>query len=340
MILGLLDEAVSSGARWSKACEALGVDRRTIQRWKRQDVGDDRRAGPLKKPANALSEAERAHVLDVVTSPQYRDKSPKQIVPLLADQGEYIASEKTIYRILHASSMATYRAIPKAPSKRHRPAPLHATGPNQVWSWDITYVQTTVRGIFYYLYMVMDIWSRKIVGFEVFDRECSELAAWLIQATYRAEGVAEDQLSLHADNGGPMKGATMLAMLQKLEVMPSFSRPSVSNDNPYSESLFRTAKYRPDYPSKPFDSVEAARTWAAHFVSWYNHEHLHSSIGFVTPNDRHEGKSEAIMENRKKVYEAAKAARPERWRGGVRNWEHITDVTLNPTPDEELHATA
>ena len=335
MILGLLDEAVADGARLAPACEVVGMDPRTVQRWRRQGVGDDRRAGPLTKPKSALSGTERARVLNLVNSPEYRDKSPKQIVPLLADRGEYVASESTVYRILRAEGQLKHRATSEAPAKRHRPEPLTATGPNQVWSWDITYLKSAVRGSFFYLYMVLDVWSRKIVGFEVHDTECSKLAAWLLEASCSAERVREGVLSLHSDNGGPMKGATMLAKLQDLGVAASFSRPSVSNDNPFSESAFRTAKYRPDFPSRPFADLDAARTWAREFVRWYNDEHLHSSIRFVTPSDRHNGHDQRILDARAEVYEKARARHPERWSADPRDWSRVNTVTLNPLPEME-----
>lgn len=339
MILGLLDEAVSAGARLARACEVVGLDVRTVQRWRNQGVGEDRRAGPTTRPKNALSSRERADVLELVNTPAYRDKSPKQIVPLLADRGEYIASESTMYRILRAENQLQHRSRSKAPLKRHRPRPYTATGPNQVWSWDITYLKSSVRGSFYYLYMTIDVWSRKIVGFEVHTTECATLAARMMAAACATEGVEPGgALVLHSDNGGPMKGATMLSKLQELGVAASFSRPSVSNDNPFSESAFRTAKYRPEYPAQPFESVEAARAWARTFVRWYNEEHLHSSIRFVTPSDRHEGHDQGILKARKKVYDAARRRRPERWSRGPRDWTPVLEVTLNPTPETEVGA--
>jgi len=215
MILGLLDEAAASGARLAPACDTLGLDVRTVQRWRRQSVGDDRRAGPQTKPTNSLSNAEKARILEVVNSPEYRDKSPKQIVPLLADQGEYMGSESTIYRLLRSNEQLKHREASKAPTKPHRPPTLKATGPNQVWSWDITYLKSPLQGAFFYLYLVLDVWSRKIVGFEVHDRECSELAAWLFDAICGAEAILAGQLSLHSDNGAPMKGSTLLAKLAR-----------------------------------------------------------------------------------------------------------------------------
>jgi len=338
VILGLLDEAVTAGARLSSACDVVGLDVRTIQRWKKQGVGEDRRAGPVTRPRNVLSSKEKAKVVELANSRAFRDKSPKQIVPLLADRGEYVASESTMYRILRAENQLQHRSRSRAPEKRHRPQAYTATGPNQVWSWDITYLKSPVRGCFYYLYMTMDVWSRKIVGCEVHATECASLAAQMTAAACTAEGVGDGTLVLHSDNGGPMKGATMLAKLQELGVATSFSRPSVSNDNPFSESAFRTAKYRPEYPVRPFESVEAARAWARSFVRWYNEEHLHSSIRFVTPSDRHDGHERSLLEARERVYEAARQRNPERWSRGTRNWTPLREVTLNPAPDSEVRA--
>jgi transposase InsO family protein len=335
MILGLVDEAVAAGARLEPACEVLGLKPRTLQRWKRQGIGDDRRAGPLTKPANALNEAERAEVLEIANSREFRDKSPNQIVPILADRGEFVASESTFYRLLRENDQVQHRERSKQPAKRSRPTAYTATAPNQLWSWDITYLKSSVKGSFYYLYMVLDVWSRKIVGYEVHEEESSELAAWLLEASCGAEGITKGSLVLHSDNGSPMKGATMLAKLQDLGVAASFSRPSVSNDNPFSESTFRTAKYRPDYPSRPFACLAEARTWAASFVHWYNTEHRHSSINFVTPADRHEGRDAEILMARDEVYADAKRRHPERWSGATRNCSPIQKVTLNPAPQKE-----
>lgn len=330
MILGLVDEAVEAGARQEKACEIIHIEARTLQRWRKQGIGDDGRAGPRHPPANKLSAAERARVLEVVNDPEHRNLSPKQIVPRLADQGEYLASESTIYRILREEHQVLYREPSRAPQKRHRPTEYVATGPNQVWSWDITYLHTTVRGRFFYLYVVMDVWSRKIVGWTIEAEESAELAQAMLNAAFEREGVHRGQLVVHSDNGGPMKAATLLAFLQGLGIVMSFSRPSVSNDNPYSESLFRTTKYRPEYPSKPFESIEQARAWMAWFAAWYNTEHRHSALKFVTPAQRHAGEDVEILERRAAVYAAAKARNPRRWTKGVRDWTHGQEVVLNP----------
>ena len=176
----------------------------------------------------------------------------------------------------------------------------------------------------------MDIYSRKIVGWQVYESESSELASEVMRDICGRENVAPKQVVLHSDNGSPMKGATMLAMLQKLGVVPSFSRPACSNDNPYSESLFKTLKYRPAYPQDSFKSLMAARQWVGTFVQWYNEEHRHSAIQFVTPSERHAGVDGMLLSKRTEVYEAAKARHPERWSGDTRNWTPVTAVHLNP----------
>lgn len=332
MILGLVQEAVDAGARQAKACEILGLEPRTVQRWREQGIGEDRRAGPRHPPANKLAPAERAHVLEVVNCPEYRDLSPKQIVPTLADEGIYIGSESTVYRILREEGQMHHREPSRPPQKPHRPTEHVATGPNQVWSWDISYLRTPVRGLYYYLYVATDVWSRKIVGWAIETEESAELAQAMLAQALEREGIRRDQLVIHADNGAPMKAATLLAFLQVLGVVPSFSRPSVSNDNPYSESLFRTVKYRPGYPRKGFASIEAARLWMTSFVNWYNTEHRHSALKFVTPQQRHEGADVAILAARARLYEKAKRKNPNRWSRGTRDWSPVEEVVLNPVP--------
>lgn len=176
----------------------------------------------------------------------------------------------------------------------------------------------------------MDVFSRKIVGWQIYETESSELASEVMRDICERENIAPQQVVLHSDNGSPMKGATMLATLQALGVMPSFSRPAVSNDNPYSESLFKTLKYRPNYPSRAFESLLAARQWVQTFVHWYNHEHCHSAIRFVTPHERHAGQDSAVLSKRVDVYEAAKAKHPQRWSGSTRSWQPVLVVHLNP----------
>jgi transposase InsO family protein len=308
-----------------------------VERWKASKGFDDGRKGPCMEPANKLTELERRRILKVVNSPEHRDLSPKQIVPKLADEGIYLASESTIYRVLREEGQMAHRERSR-PAVHSRPKEHEATAPNQVWSWDITYLPSAIRGMFFYLYLVMDVWSRKIVGFEVYGEESMELSSEMIERICEEMGIDKDQLVLHSDNGGPMKGATMLLTLQKLGVMPSFSRPKVSDDNPYSEALFRTLKYRPEYPGKPFETLEDAIAWVTGFVRWYNTEHLHSGVRFVTPDDRHYGRSEEILAKRKEVYEEARRKNPSRWSRQTRNWDPVESVVLNPNKGSKKKA--
>lgn len=330
----LVEEAVTNGASLQAACREAEIADRTIQRWRK--APEDGRALAKRVPANRLSVTERSEVLSVVNSPEFRDLSPKQIVPRLADRGQYLASESTVYRILRAEGQLQHREAWRPPSPQP-PRERVASGPNQVWSWDITYLKAPVRGTFFYLYLVEDIWSRKIVGWAVHDRESHELAAALIASICREENIDVNGLVLHSDNGGPMKGATMLATLQRLGIVPSFSRPGVSDDNPYSEALFRTLKFRPGFPTKPFASLDAARTWVATFVRWYNEEHFHSGIRFVTPAARHIGADVQQLAERHLVYQAARARRPTRWSGKTRNWSRILTVVLRPEAAQPPH---
>ena len=318
---------MGSGACQRLACERFGITTRTVQRWRH--ALEDRRGQRSCVPPNRLSDRERRHILDVVNSPKFRDRSVKQVVPTLADEGVYLASESTMYRILRDAGQLTHRAASRPGTPR--PSPQHvATGPNQVWSWDITWLPSPIRGGFFYLYLVVDIWSRKVVGWDVHEREGHELAAELVARISCEEGIDAAGLVLHSDNGGPMKGATMLATLRRLGILPSFSRPGVSDDNPFSEALFRTLKYRPTYPSKPFANVEAARAWVAGFVSWYNTEHLHSGIRFVTPSARHAGHDVMLLAQRHRLYQRARRRRPQRWSGVTRDWSRIGTVVLHP----------
>jgi transposase InsO family protein len=325
----LIVEATKAGARQSRACEILGLDARTVQRWRRDGIGDDRRMGPKTAPGNKLTKAERERIVEVANSAAYRELSPKQIVPRLADQGDYIASESSFYRVLREQGEMSHRT-PARPPSNTRPREHVATGPCQVCSWDITYLRSALRGSFFYLYMAVDVWSRRIVGWAVHDDETMDHASRLIDRVAMDLGVDVAGLVLHSDNGGPMKGSTMLATLQRLGIVPSFSRPQVSDDNPYSEALFRTMKYRPEYPQRPFETIDQARAWVEGFVRWYNTEHLHSGIGFVTPEARHAGEDVAILAKRRAVYEAARRRHPERWTGDIRNCEPVAVVRLNP----------
>jgi putative transposase len=340
LCISLIREAVRLGCRLGKACEELGLSLRTFQRWVRDDGAvraDGRTTTARRPPRNKLSEAERQQILEVVNSAEFASLPPSQIVPSLADGGVYLASESSFYRVLRSASQQHHRGRARQPSTRVVTSHC-ATAPNQVWSWDITWLPAAIKGKYYYWYMVLDVFSRKIVGHEVQEAESAELAALLMRRASLAEGLAGRPLVLHSDNGSAMKGATMLATLENLGVVASFSRPRVSNDNPYAEALFRTFKYRPDYPRKAFASLEEARAWTQQFVRWYNHEHKHSGLKFVTPAQRHSGTATAVLAQREVVYAQAKARNPGRWSGSIRNWELKDEVWLNPerTPPVEL----
>lgn len=326
----MINEACKSGARKEKACNLFEISVRTVQRW--EDgfiIIEDRRKYRKQTPANKLSSEERAKILKICNEKEYKNLPPSQIVPALADKNTYIASESSFYRILKEANQLKHRGKAK-PRTVTKPEPYIATCPNQIWTWDITYLPTSIKGSFYYLYMIMDIFSRKIVGWEIYETQTDKQAAKTITKAYLSEGISGKDLVLHSDNGSPMKGATMLATLQNLGVAASFSRPSVSNDNPYSESLFKTLKYKPGYPAKPFDSLDSSREWTLKFVRWYNKEHKHSGIKFVSPSIRHCGKDVKILENRMNIYVKAKEKHPERWSGNIRDWTVLEEVHLNP----------
>ena len=322
-----VEEAVASGARYVAACAAIGLTARTLQRWVHCTV--DGRHGPNRVPANKLTASERSKLIEVATSPEFRDRSPKQIVPRLADRAIYLASESTFYRVLHDEDLQHSRS--RARPASHRPREHVADGPWQVASWDITYLRSHVRGQFFFLYLVEDVWSRKILGWDVHEVESDRFAAQIVERI-RLEADDQDLAGwvLHADNGGPMKGATMLATLQRLGIVPSFSRPRVSDDNPFAESLFRTLKYCPEYPTTGFASVDAARAWVARFVPWYNYEHQHSGIGYVAPAERHAGTDVELLAARRALYERARRRHPSRWARDPRAWDRPLVVTLNP----------
>jgi transposase InsO family protein len=264
-------------------------------------------------------------------------------VPVLADRGLFIGSERSFYRVLHAHGQAHRRGRARLPQEA-RPVPrLRADGPNQVWSWDISYLPTSVKGIWLYLYLVIDVWSRKVVAWDVESSEDPKLAANLVSRACLRERITrrrKQPLILHADNGNAMRAATLEVRLEELGVLRSFSRPRVSNDNPYSESLFRTIKYRPDYPRMPFTSKEQACLWLVDFVEWYNHRHRHSGIKFVTPDQRHNGEAVKICEQRGRVYEQARELHPRRWTRSTRCWRQPEVVWINPPSHAEDIGTA
>ena len=332
-----IEAAHSAGARLRPACETAGIDARTLQRWKGKEgltAGDGRPQAVRPTPGHALSPEERAALLAVANEPRFASVPPARIVPMLADEGVYLGSESSMARVLKDHGQNARRGRAKAP-KASRPPTTHiATAPGQVWCWDMTYLPAQVMGRWFHLYLILDLYSRKIIGWEVHDTDDASHAAHLVRRTALAEGIAMgNKPVLHGDNGSTLKATTVIAMLQYLGITASYSRPRVSDDNAYAESLFRTAKYRPEFPVHGFDSLEQARQWAHDFVHWYNVEHRHSAIQYVSPDARHRGDDKVILAARHDLYLQARQRSPLRWSGHTRNWSPIDAVTLNPERD-------
>lgn len=252
-------------------------------------------------------------------SEEYCNDTPDLVVAKLADKGVYLCSPSSMYRILGRHKLNTYRRRGKEPVREEKIVTI-ASKPNQVWTWDITYLRSWVRGIYFKLYVFQDLYSRKIIGWHVDENESAAIAETVLLKALADEGITGLGLRLHNDNGNPMKCVTFALKVKDLGVSQSFSRPSVSNDNPFIESLFKTLKYCPQYPYRPFNDIDEARAWVADFVSWYNESHLHSAIGYVTPGQRHRMEDKKILENRKAVYVQARQTAPERWSTATRNW--------------------
>lgn len=330
-----IGQAHRAGARLKAACELAGIEVRTLQRWKSSgglEHGDRRPQATRPRPAHALSAQERAEVVRVANEPRFAEVPPARIVPMLADEGVYVASESSFHRVLREQGQTQHRGRAKAPQRRRPPSTHVARAPKEVWCWDVTFLPARVAGQWFYLYLIVDLYSRKIVGFEVHDTDSADHASHLVRRTALAEGIlsALSKPVLHGDNGATLKATTVLAMLHWLGIEPSYSRPRVSDDNPFAESVFRTAKYRPEFPAGGFETLEEARAWAHRFVHWYNHEHRHSGIRYVTPAQRHAGEDHAILAERHAVYQRARERNPRRWSRHTRNWTPVGSVTLNP----------
>jgi transposase InsO family protein len=338
-----IEQACADGARLAPACALAGIDARTLRRWKAGDglmQGDRRPDADRPIPSHALSEAERARIIEVANQPGFAATPPARIVPALADQGIYLASESSFHRVLRAHGQMNRRGRAQPPRTLRPPTTHIATRPGEVWCWDVTFLPAQIQGRWFYLYLILDLYSRKVVGFEVHDTDSAEHAAHLAGRAALAEGVHAMPVRpvLHGDNGATLKATTVLAMLHWLGIKPSYSRPRVSDDNAFAEALFRTAKYRPEFPLKGFADLDAARQWAMRFVQWYNHEHRHSGIRYVTPAQRHAGQDGRMLAARHAVYQDARQRNPHRWSGQTRNWTPIGVVTLNPEHDAVVRA--
>ncbi len=290
-------------------CDAFGVARATYYRSRQPSVARVRRPA-----ARALTPAERATVRATLLEPRFADQAPAQVYATLLDEGQYLCAERTMYRILAAhGEVQERRAQLRHPA--YTAPELLATRPNELWSWDMTKLYGPAKWTYYYLYVILDVFSRYVVGWMVAPRESAALAETLIAATCERQGIARDQLTLHADRGASMTSKPVALLLADLGVTKTHSRPHVSNDNPYSEAHFKTLKYRPDFPTR-FDSQEHARMHCGDFFPWYNTEHYHSGLGLYTPADVHHGRAAARRTQRALILAGAHAAHPERFPHG------------------------
>ncbi len=307
------------------ACEALGISRAGVYR-RRQPA---RPATPRPTPPRALDPVERQTVLKTLDSERFLDRAPAQVHATLLDEGVYLCSPRTMYRVLDAAGEVQERR--DRVRRPHYAAPeLLATRPNEVWSWDITRLLGPVKWTYFYLYVVLDIFSRYVVGWMIACQESAALAERLIAETCLKQRIAPGQLTLHADRGGPMRSKPVALLLADLGVVKTHSRPYVSNDNPFSEAHFRTLKYCPQFPER-FGSIEDGRAFGQGFFPWYNHEHRHSGLGFLTPATVHFGQAVAVRAQRARVLAAAYAAHPERFVNGRPQPADLpTAVWINP----------
>lgn len=337
-----IEQAHRDGARLKPACRVAGIDVRTLQRWKSCGLTQgDRRPAAIRPPqAHALTDQERERILQIANEPRFAELPPARIVPMLADEGIYIASESSFSRVLRAHGQLRHRGRSRTPQRTRPPSTHVATAPRQLWCWDLTFLASQVLGQWFYLYLILDVYSRKIVGFEVHETDSSDHAVNLLRRTALAEGVhtLRRKPVLHGDNGATVKATTVLAMMTWLGLRASHSRPRVSDDNAFVEALFRTAKYRPMYPVSGFASLEDARNWAHEFVTWYNHDHRHSGIRYVSPAQRHAGLDGEVLARRHTLYLQARSAHPRRWARHTRNWQPIASVTLNPERESVVEA--
>jgi putative transposase len=292
----------------ARACEALGVPRSSYYRAHRaaEQVKPPRQPSP-----RALSAEERTQVRETLNSPRFEEHAPRYVWATLLDEGVYLASWRTMYRILHEHGEVRERRDQLMRPAYEKPE-LLAEAPNQLWSWDITKLKGPVKWTYFYLYVILDVFSRYVVGWMVAPRESAALARELVEESCQRQGVGLHELTLHADRGSAMTAKSLALLMADLGITRSHSRPHVSDDNPFSEAQFKTMKYRPNYP-KRFGSLADARTWANAFFQWYNHEHYHSGIGLLRPAQVHYGQGEEVRANRLNVLMVAQQAHPERF---------------------------
>jgi putative transposase len=304
-------EGLSEHIGVAQACEVLGVPRSSLYRARQSPPPP----APRPTPPRALSEGEKAAVRDTLNSERFWDCTPREVYATLLDNGIYLCHWRTMYRILEEHDEVRERRNQLQHPAYVKPE-LLSTAPNQVWSWDITQLKGPAAWLYYYLYVILDIFSRYVVGWMIAEWESAELADELIAATCAKQHIAPDQLILHSDRGSAMQSKTVAQLLADLGVSKSLSRPYTANDNPYSEAQFKTMKYRPGYPDR-FGPIEDARAWAHDFFHWYNHEHHHTGLGLLTPAMVHHGSADTVLAHRQQVLQAAYGAHPERFVRGL-----------------------
>lgn len=323
----IVQVAISEGARLSRCCDVLEISVRTYQRWKSGKLRDERK-GADKCIPRRLNDIEKQEIIDTCCSNEFKDSNPYEIFITLLERKKYIASISSFYRVLKAADLLHHRSNKRARTKVSTPPEKVATGSNQVWTWDITWLPSLVKGHFYYSYKIIDIWDKNIVGWEIHDTESEEHARTLFQRTLSEQGYPN--VHIHSDNGNPMKGTSLLALLYDLGCKNSFSRPRVSNDNPYIESFFGTMKSSFKYPGR-FKSIEHAREWVASFIDFYHTKHRHSGIKYFTPKQMRTGKYKELVSERNETMLTAAAKNPCRWSKSVKQWEIEHTVYLNPS---------
>ena len=328
----MVKEANTSGARLVKACDALEISISTFERWRKGKTRDIRKGAP-KTVSRKLLPEERQSIIAISCSNEYKDDNPYKIVASLLTKGNYIASESTFYRVLREEGLVKHRGNTRPGRSHNKPPELVATGPNQVWTWDITWLRSDIRGIFYFAYTIIDIWDRSIVKWSIHDREDDEYARELFQAAFEENGYPN--VFVHSDNGNPMKGMSLMALFYDLGISNSYSRPRVSDDNPFIEAWFKTLKSHVSYPGK-FKSIVDARIWFADFVHTYNGSHCHSGLHYLTPMQVRNGEYRNIARNRNETMKKAFLKNPLRWSNGVKQLPEKYVVYLNPTADTRI----
>ena len=320
----------------TRVCQVFDLPRSTLYRLRQPAVS---KTPNPHRSSRGLAPDERRAVHELLNSDRFCDLAPRQVYGILLDEGAYHCSVSTMYRILNEHGEAKERRRQRVHPHYTRPE-LLATGPNQVWSWDITWLKGPFKWQFFYLYVILDIFSRYVTGWMVAEQESGELAQQLIVEACRTQAIQPEQLTLHADRGAPMKSQTVAQLLESLEVTKSHSRPHTSNDNPFSEAQFKTLKYRPNYPQR-FESIEHARFWSRHFVDWYNHQHRHSSLGLMTPATVHAGLADQVSAQRQQVLEAAYEKHPQRFVAGIPIPPQVPEaVWINPPSTAETAQTS